>query len=262
MRLNVLGSGSKGNVTYLEINGTKILIDCGLSFRQINNRLSSNSLDLEQLDGILITHEHSDHIAGLNVLLKKVDTKVYITEETFGSFYWKYSENINKEKLEFITPYKEFMINDVSILPISVSHDASDAVGYIIKSNDKKVVYITDVGYLPQKDHEILMNADAYVFESNYDVTLLFTSNRPFYLKQRIDSVKGHLSNTDSAYNLAQMVGPNTKHIILAHPSRECNTKELAMNTITEIFNEYGINQELLTIEVATQDVPTKVYEF
>jgi phosphoribosyl 1,2-cyclic phosphodiesterase len=100
------------------------------------------------------------------------------------------------------------------------------------------------------------------VFESNYDVTLLFTSSRPFYLKQRIDSVKGHMSNADTAYNLAQLVGPKTKHIILAHPSRECNTKELALETIHEVFDEYAIDKSDLLIQVATQDIPTQVIEF
>jgi len=261
MKLTVLGSGSKGNVTFIQLNETKILIDCGLSFRQIDNRIKQKQLDLENLDGVLVTHEHSDHVAGLNVLLKKIPTTLYLTKETYDSFYYKYSENIQQSQLSFIKPHEEFLINDVRIYPLSISHDASDAVGYIIYAENKKIVYITDVGYLPKKDHELLMNADAYVFESNYDVTLLFTSNRPFYLKQRIDSVKGHLSNTDSAYNLAQLVGPNTRHIILAHPSRECNTKELALETINEVFAEYGIDQSNMTIEVATQDIPTTLYE-
>ncbi len=261
MKLTVLGSGSKGNTTYLELGNTKLLIDAGLSYKQITKRLSDNNLDLEGLNGVLITHEHSDHIAGLNVLLKRNDTSVYLTEETFESFYYKHAENIKEDQVSYITPSEEFMINDVTILPISVSHDASDAVGYIIKGEGKKIVYITDTGYLPKKDHDILRNADAYVFESNYDVTMLFTSNRPFYLKQRIDSVKGHMSNTDSAYNLSQIVGDKTKHIILAHPSRECNTKELASDTLKEVFSDYGLNVSDYTIIVATQDIPTEILE-
>lgn len=261
MKITVLGSGSKGNVAFLEFENTKILVDCGLSFRQLNNRITSLNLSLEGLNGILITHEHSDHVAGLNVLLKRVPSSLYLTEETYKSFYYKYSENISDDCVKFITPHKEFMINDIRIYPLSISHDASDAVGYVIYAENKKIVYITDIGYLPQKDHELLSNADVYVFESNYDVTLLFTSKRPFYLKQRIDSVKGHMSNTDTGYNLAQLIGPNTKHIILAHPSRECNTKEVALETIKEIFNEYGLDQSQFTIEVATQDVPTKLYD-
>lgn len=262
MKIIVLGSGSKGNVTYLEHNNTKILIDCGLSYRQITSRLQANNLTLEGLNGILITHEHSDHIAGLNVTLKRVPTTTFLTAETFESFYYKHSENISENNLHFITPYEEFIIGDLTIYPLSVSHDASDAVGYIIKYDNKKTVYITDIGYLPQKDYELLMDADTYVFESNYDVTMLFTSNRPFYLKQRIDSVKGHMSNTDSAYNLAQLVGPNTKNIILAHPSRECNTKEIAYDTLIEVFDEYGIDRTNMKIEVATQDIPTSIFEF
>ena len=261
MKLCVIGSGSKGNTTYLQLGNTKLLIDAGLSYRQINKRLSDKGLHLENLDGVLITHEHSDHIAGLNVLLKNNDTSIYITEETFDSFYYKHAENISESQVNYIEPNQEFIINDLVIYPLSISHDASDAVGYIIKGEGKTIVYITDIGYLPKKDHEILKNADAYVFESNYDVTMLFTSNRPFYLKQRIDSVKGHMSNTDSAYNLSQLVGDKTKHIVLAHPSRECNTKELASDTLKEVFSDYGLNVSDYNIIVASQDIPTDILE-
>jgi phosphoribosyl 1,2-cyclic phosphodiesterase len=261
MKLVVLGSGSKGNATYIEHNNTKILIDCGLSFRQIQTRLRTKELDLDNLDGVLITHEHSDHIGGLNVLLNKTKTTCFVTQETYDSFYYKYADNINDSMIEHITPHDSFTIKDFTIYPLSISHDASDAVGYIITYEDKKIVYITDIGYLPKKDYELLMNADLYVFESNYDVTMLFTSNRPFYLKQRIDSVKGHMSNTDSAYNLAQLVGDRTKAIILAHPSRECNTSEIALETIHEVFDEYGIDKSTMTITVATQDIPTDIFE-
>lgn len=260
MKVCTLGSGSKGNVTYFEIGNSKFLIDCGLSFRQITTRLHSQGLSLDGLDAILITHEHSDHIAGLNVTLPKTEASLFLTEETHESFYHKYN-NIPHDRIEYITPHQEFFIQDVKVYPLSVSHDASDAVGYVIHYQNKKIVYITDIGYLPQKDYELLSNADMYVFESNYDVHLLFTSSRPFYLKQRIDSVKGHMSNADTAYNLAQLVGDKTKHIVLAHPSRECNTKELALETIIEVFDEYGIDHSSISIEVATQDVPTVVYE-
>jgi phosphoribosyl 1,2-cyclic phosphodiesterase len=262
MKVCILGSGSKGNTTYVEIEQSKFLIDCGLSHRQITNRLKQNELSLDNLDGILITHEHGDHIAGLNVTLPKTDALLYVTEETLESFYHKYTSNLPPDKVHHILPHQEFDIKDVRVFPLSISHDASDAVGYVIYHKDKKLVYITDIGYLPQKDYELLSNADMYVFESNYDVHLLFTSNRPFYLKQRIDSVKGHMSNADTAYNLAQLVGNKTKHIVLAHPSRECNTVDLVLDTISEVFEEYGIDQTQFTIEVATQDVPTKIYEF
>lgn len=259
MKIVVLGSGSKGNTTYIELDNTKILIDTGLSFKQVNKRLSDIELNLTGLEGILITHEHTDHILGLNVLLKNIATTCYITEETFESMHYRHRENINRDQLQHIEPHQEFIIGNIRVFPLSISHDSSDALGYVLYAEDKKIVYITDIGYLPKKDHELLKNADTYIFESNYDVTMLFTSKRPFYLKQRIDGVKGHMSNTDSAYNLSQLVGDKTKNIILAHPSRECNTKEKATDTLKEVFSDYGLNVSDYNIIVATQDIPTDI---
>lgn len=261
MKITVLASGSGGNTTYFESLNTKILIDCGITYKQIVQRLRTKELNLDNLDGILITHEHTDHIKGLDVTLRKHDTICYLTEDTFKGANYKVQENVQESQLSFITPFEPFVINEVEILPISVSHDSSDAVGYIIYAEGKKFVYITDVGYLPKRDHLVLKNADMYIFESNYDVTLLFTSRRPFYLKQRIDSVKGHMSNSDSAYNLSQLVGDKTKHIVLAHRSKECNTNELALEAYNEVFKEYGLDTDDFGIIVAHQDIPTKVFE-
>jgi phosphoribosyl 1,2-cyclic phosphodiesterase len=262
MKITVLASGSGGNTTYLESNGTKILIDCGITNRQITKRLEERELTIDGLKAIIITHEHSDHIKGVDVTLRKTDAVCYLTKETYEGMYFKTKDNLNTDKLSFIEPYTSFKIEDIEIVPISISHDSSDAVGFIIHAEDKKIVYITDVGYLPVTDHERLQNADIYIFESNYDVTKLFTSNRPFYLKQRIDSVKGHLSNNDSAYNMTQLIGENTKKIILAHRSKECNTDDLALDTYRDVFQEYGFNSEDYNIEVAKQDIPTKLLIF
>ena len=261
MKLCVLASGSGGNVTYLESKGTKILLDCGITYKQISLRLNSKELSLENLDGILVTHEHTDHVKGINVLLKRHKSVCYLTESTHNSLYFKVKENIKEDQLSFITPNESFTIKNIEVLPISISHDAEDAVGYIIYAEGKKVVYITDIGYLPAKDIEVLKNADIYVFESNYDITMLFTSERPFYLKQRIDSVKGHMSNNDSAYNMTKLIGENTKQIILAHPSRECNSKEVAIKTYDEVFKDYDLKITDYNLVVASQDVPTKVFE-
>ena len=262
MKITVLASGSGGNATYLESNNTKILIDCGITYKQIALRLKSHDLSLDDLNGIIITHEHSDHIKGLDVTLKRHDTKCYLTEETFEGMYWKAKQNIKPEQISLISPNDSFHINDVEIHPISVSHDASDAVGYVIYAEGKKIVFITDIGYLPKRDHDMLRNADYYLFESNYDVTLLFTSQRPFYLKQRIDSVKGHMSNSDSAYNLAQIIGDKTKQIILIHRSKECNTDQLVLEAYAEVFNDYGLDLDSYNPVVAKQDIPTKLFDF
>lgn len=261
MKITVLASGSGGNATYIETEKAKILIDCGITHKQILTRLRQQNIEASHLDGVLITHEHTDHIKGLDVTLKKYEAMCYLTEETYEGMHWKVSENLHPSKIKYITPYETFHIQDLEIQAISISHDASDAVGYILYHKDKKLVYITDIGYLPNRDHDLLRNADSYIFESNYDITLLFTSNRPFYLKQRIDSVKGHMSNNDSAYNLAQLVGDKTKQIVLAHRSKECNTNELALETYQQVFNEYGLNIEDYNIKVAHQDIPLETFE-
>lgn len=261
MKFTVLASGSGGNATYFESGNTKLLLDCGISYRQIARRLETHDLSLEHLTGILITHEHTDHVKGVDVTLKRHDTTVYLTEDTYNGIHQNVRNNYVPNSTHFITPYEPFTVDKVQITPISISHDASDAVGYIVEAEGKKLVYVTDVGYLPKRDHELFRNADVYIFESNYDVTMLFTSSRPFYLKQRIDSVKGHMSNADSAYNMAQLVGPNTKKIILAHRSRECNTDELALETYAEVFNDYGLPIDEYNITVAKQDIPTELYE-
>ncbi len=262
MKLCVLGSGSKGNATYLEANNTKILIDCGLSFRQLKKRLDDMNLSIDSMDGVVVTHEHTDHVAGIDVLLKRIDTVCYLTEKTYHAMHPKVKLNIKEDQTAFITPNEKFMINDIELYPLRISHDAKDAVGYVIYAEGKKVVYITDIGYLPVNDLALLENADFYVFEANYDIEMLFTSNRPFYLKQRIDSIKGHMSNNDSAYNMSKLVGDKTKNIILAHPSRECNLESLALKTYEEVFKDYNLKIEDYNLVVAKQDVPTKVYEF
>jgi len=261
MKVTVLASGSGGNVTYFESGSTKLLIDCGVTYRQIKQRLTTHNLTLENLDGILITHEHSDHIKGIDVTLKRHDTTCFLTKETFVGMHPRVSDNLNLDQLFFIDHFQPITVNDVQITPVSISHDASDAVGYVIEAEGKKLVYVTDIGYLPKRDFDMFSNADMYIFESNYDVTMLFTSSRPFYLKQRIDSVKGHMSNTDSAYNLAQLVGPKTKTIVLAHRSRECNTDELVIQTYNEVFQEYGLQCSDYDILVAKQDIPTKLFQ-
>lgn len=261
MKVTVLASGSGGNVTYLESGNTKVLIDCGITYRQIVQRLSTHDLTIDDLSGILITHEHTDHIKGLDVALKRLHTTAFLTKDTFQGMHPRVSEHLSLDQITFIEPFQPFVVGEVTITPVSISHDASDAVGYVIEGEGKKVVYVTDIGYLPKRDHEVFKEADMYIFESNYDVTMLFTSSRPFYLKQRIDSVKGHMSNTDSAYNLAQLVGKNTKYIVLAHRSRECNTDELVLQTYTEVFQDYGLQIDEYEVTVAKQDIPTTIFE-
>lgn len=224
MKVCVLSSGSKGNTTYIETPKTKILIDCGNTSKYINNRLNELNVNSKEIDAILITHVHSDHIKGLETFLKKCNPVIYMTEKMYP--YLDYVTNY-----QFIDS-ETFNIKDIKIEVIKTSHDAEDSVGYIINYKDESIVYITDTGYINKKYFPILTNRDIYIFESNHDIEMLNNGSYPFALRQRILSDKGHLSNYDSAKYLAKFIGNNTKKIILAHLSEENNTEELALETL------------------------------
>lgn len=242
MKVMVLSSGSKGNTTYIETDKVKLLIDAGNSCKYIANRLENIHVSLTDLDAILLTHTHSDHINGLKVLCKKINCPIYMTE-------------LMHKDLVYIENYK-FMesdtieIDDLVINIIKTSHDASDSVGYVLTNNDKSLVYITDTGYINRKYFEILSNKSMYIMESNHDVEMLTNGPYPFELKKRILSDKGHLSNYDSAKYLAKFMGDDTKYILLAHLSLENNTKEKALSTLKDRLDKENINfDNILVLE-------------
>lgn len=236
MKISVLASGSKGNVSYIETKKTKILVDLGMNSTYVENKLRSFDVDPKYLDGILITHTHSDHINGLKVFIKKYKTKVYLTELML--------KEINKlfqiENYEVI--YDDFSIKDLDIELINTSHDAPDSKGYIFKSDGKSISYITDTGYLNRKYKEKLSNKNLYVMESNHDIKMLQNGKYPYYLKQRILSDKGHLSNEMCSKYLLSYIGNNTKTIILIHLSEENNDPSIALSTIQNILKNNKIN--------------------
>lgn len=233
MKVVVLSSGSKGNTTYIESNKAKILIDAGNTCKYIINKFEELNINPNELDAILITHTHIDHIGGLKTLIKRINPCVYFTEKM-------------KPYLEYINNYQiidneQIIIKDMVIDVIKTSHDTEDSVGYIINNNNKSIVYITDTGYINRKYFEILRNRDFYIMESNHDIEMLNNSSYPFATRQRILSDKGHLSNYDSAKYLANFIGDKTKYIILAHLSHENNTKELAYDTLRQRLDDENI---------------------
>ena len=249
MKISVLSSGSKGNTTYIEANKTKILIDCGNSSKYITSKLSKINVTPEQIDAVLITHTHSDHIKGLNVFTKKTNACIYMTEKMHP--FLDYIDNY-----QLITN-DCFTIKDLQITTIKTSHDVEDSLGYIISYHNKTVVHITDTGYINKKYFELLSNKELYIFESNHDVEMLNNSSYPFELRQRIVSDKGHLSNYDSAKYLSKFIGENTKKIILAHLSEENNTELLAINTLKDRLKKEKI--EFNNIIIAKQNQETEL---
>ncbi len=248
MRIKVLSSGSKGNTTYIEHNNTKIIIDMGNTCKYVISKLKEIEVNPKDIDAILITHTHSDHIKGLKVFLNKYSTKVYFTEK------------MHKE-LPFITNYSyitnsNLTIKDLIVDVIKTSHDVEDSVGYIITGDKKTVVYITDTGYINQKYFDILSNREVYILESNHDIEMLNNGPYSFQLRKRILGDKGHLSNYDCSRYLSSLIGNNTKCIMLAHLSEENNTKELAYNTLIEKLTEN--KQAVDKIIILEQDNPSE----
>lgn len=246
MRISVLSSGSKGNSVLVCENNTKILIDLGVTKSYAEEKLKELDVDPKEIKAILITHTHADHIQGLKVFLKKYHPKLYVNKVIL-SLLKEYIDDFDYELYET----NNFKIDDLDIRVIKTSHDAKGSVGFIISSNDKSFVYITDTGYINNKYFEVLKNHNLYIMESNHDIKMLMEGKYPYYLKQRILSDKGHLSNNDASYYLSEFIGDNTNTIILAHLSDDNNTYELALDTLKKVLKD--TNKTVKNIMVAKQ---------
>lgn len=251
MRVCVLSSGSKGNCTYIETKSHKILVDIGTSSLYVEKSLRSIGVEPQDIDIILITHAHIDHVGGLKVFTKKYNPLVYI------------SDKILKEanlKIENVSSSEEVNIkSDIAIKSIPLSHDVTDIKGYVIEEDNKSFVYITDTGYINENNYKYINNKSIYVFESNHDIEMLMNNPRyPHHTKIRILSDKGHLSNKDSAYYLSKIIGNDTKQVILAHLSEQNNTEELALSTLKDTLKKRNINFN--NIDIARQNEVSKVY--
>ncbi len=229
MKIIILGSGSKGNSTLL-IGNKKILIDVGFSYPQMVKLLNECNVSPSEIDAILITHTHKDHVMGLKSFVKKNNIKVYTNNEMFSDIIKIISED------NLILNDEEYFIGDFDIIPFYTSHDAKGSVGFII-NNQESLVYVTDTGYINENILPKLKNKNIYIFESNHDINMLMTGPYPYILKRRILSDKGHLSNIQAGNYLKEIIGSDTKKIILAHLSEVNNNPSVAINTVSEILN-------------------------
>ena len=240
MEFHILESGSKGNSTLISSNGRYLLIDMGISPRKLRNKLNEINVDILNINHVLITHAHSDHIAGLDLFS---DDQIYATHATRSSL------SIANE----LIPYQSYKINGFEVLVLPTSHDIDGSIGFVIQDENEKLVNITDTGYLYEKVVELIKDADYYIFESNHNIKMLIETNRPQSLKKRIMGDYGHLSNDDSANYICDVITNRTKEIVLAHLSEEANSKEQAIEDYKKVFKKRGFDFNKYLIRCASQ---------
>lgn len=241
LRFSVLASGSSGNALYVATNKVRLLIDAGLSGKKMDELLLKAGCDAEKIDGILVTHEHSDHIKGVGILARKYKLPIYANQKT-----WKAMEkDIGAIPVEQCFHFEREEIKtfaDLDVESFGVSHDAAEPMFYVFHHEGKKLVLATDMGYVSERIKGTIKNADVYIFESNHDLNMLRIGRYPWNVKRRILSDLGHVSNEDAAYALADIIGDKKPNIYLAHLSQDNNMKDLARMTVEQILIEKGFS--------------------
>lgn len=264
MLLSVLGSGSRGNAVYVSSNGTAILIDAGLSLKQLKKRTENKGLDINTVAAIFVTHEHTDHWIGAFRLAAELDIYVYIDRvqvDVIKNHYahrnwckFAYIDDKHKQYVKTVQSYP-FIYGPLSIDRFEVSHDTTLNKGFIIEDDTSKVGITTDLGYMSKGIFNKLKDCDFLVVESNHDLNMLRHGEYPLHIKDRVESNKGHLSNKQCAFFVSKLDPAKTKAVVLGHVSQDNNTDE----KIIETFNETLVGDSPL-LQIATQDGGSDVF--
>ncbi len=250
-------SGSSGNCSFVETDNTKLLIDCGVSSKKIEEALNSVNVNIDEINGILISHEHSDHIKGLASICKKYNIPVYANSSTFTNIKQSISDD---KKIKFKSNEK-FEIGDIQITPFSIPHDAADPCGFNLFYNNKKLTIATDIGHIDNKILHNLDESDFLLLESNYEPNMLKCSKYPYMLKKRILGPNGHLSNEDAGLAITQLVKSGLKNIMLGHLSEQNNFPELAYQTVMTSIISKNVDVDKLKLQIADRNKPNKIME-
>ena len=263
MRVSILASGSSGNLTLLETERTRILVDAGLGKRETLARLAAVGREMDRLDAVLITHEHTDHCNGLPQVLGLWKAPLYVTEPTLDALRRILPDTFGKRlrRVESVLAGQSFSIGDIDVHAFSIPHDAVDPVAFTFRTNGSKVAICTDLGYMPNHVKVHLRESDCLILESNHDLDMLKVGPYPWVIKQRILSRTGHLSNHAVSEYLADPEGfdSRARYLVLAHMSEENNNPFTATISATEALGrrpaEAAFTGEVL---VASQHVPLK----
>ncbi len=247
-----LASGSKGNCIYIGTSTTKILIDAGLSMRALRERLAEIHVNLEEIEAILVTHEHTDHISGLETVATRLGIPVFANSDTARAIYGLLRE---PPKFKIFATGEVFEYGDIEVHPFSVQHDAADPVAFTMRAEGLKLGFCADLGFVTTLVASHLTECDYLYVEANHQPSMVYASPRPPIYKQRVLGRQGHLSNEECAQLIGQVYHPGLKHIHLAHLSSECNSPDLAL----KIVQEKLLSLEALTeVSIAYQEKPSR----
>lgn len=253
-----LYSGSSGNSLFVQSDNSKILIDCGVSSKKIEEALNEIEVDASSIDAILVTHEHSDHVKGLATFSSKFNVPVFSTAETFDNME-KVTSKIKANNLNYFKIDEKFCIGDLEILPFPIPHDAANPCGFNIFNNDKKISIATDIGHMNASILKKLEGSSFLLLESNYDTEVLKCCSYPFSLKTRISGPTGHLSNDIAGKTITYLLKNGLKTAMLGHLSKESNLPELAYTTTVNEILANGIDESSFNLSVASRDFPGKL---
>ena len=251
--VSVLGSGSRGNTTFIRTSTTRILIDAGLSRKEIAKRMSDIGEDPNGIDAVLITHEHNDHAAGLKTLVKDMKIQAFLSAGTMREIRAEEFE-LNGSTLTPVCGGVTFRVGDADITPFAVPHDAAEPVAFSIRSEGIRVTQLTDVGHMPESVAEHLKDSNVLILESNHDIEMLRVGPYPWSLKQRLMGRFGHLSNTVVAQFIREQFDGTASHLVLAHLSERNNHPAVARQESMKALRDRGYKT---TVTLTSQQYPT-----
>ncbi len=259
MKFSVLASGSTGNAVYVESGDQAFIVDAGLTGKKMEQLFVKIDRDIKKLSGILVTHEHSDHIKGVGVLARKYNVPVFANEKTWQAMTPSVGNIPLDQRFQFNMETVQ-AFGTLEIESFGVSHDAADPMFYTFHENGRKLAVITDTGYVSDRMKGIIRGADAFVFESNHDVNMLQMGSYPWSTKRRILSDVGHVSNEDAAIAMSDVVFEKDTHIYLSHLSKDNNMKDLARLSVAQTLQSVGIMPgEFIHLHDTDAEEPTKL---
>ena len=259
-RFSPLFSGSNGNSILVEMDDTHILIDAGVSGSRIVHALETQGVTPGMIDGILITHEHSDHVQGAGILSRKYDIPLYATRGTWAAIAARMGR-LSPSNVRELRAFEDFYIGRMSVMPFPLPHDAAEPVGYCVACGGRRVAVATDIGHIKGDWLEAIVKCDLVLLESNHDVNMLKAGRYPYELKRRILGNFGHLSNEAAGHVAVKLAESGVGHIVLGHLSGENNFPELALRTVMDALEAEGFRPGVdVGLDVARRDEPNGAY--